>query len=245
MNQYFTDDDLIVNASARVPLCICVDISQSMTRKDGDEVNRFDELVGGIKELLRCVAEDERVASSVEICVVGFNDTVKVLHEFATVDNFDVDSIKPKLTGGSDLGKGVLYALDVCEKRKQAYKANHVDYYRPWLVIMTDGKPWGGEAIANVKKAQKQVKDLENQEKLTVLAVLCGGDKDITSIKKVKDQEAVACLQAFTSNAVQNFSGAGYRNLFRWLSSSISDSMGSGKTPKIDIPKSEIDWTDW
>ncbi|MCR5348698.1 MAG: VWA domain-containing protein [Bacilli bacterium] len=246
MNQYFGDDDLIINASARVPLCICVDTSHSMTHKDGDEVNRFDELLGGLQELLRCIKADERVESSVEICVVGFNDKPTVLHDFATVDSFDISKIKPKLNGSSDLGAGVLYGLGLCDQRKQKYKDNHVDYYRPWLMIMTDGKPWGDKAVENVKKAQKQVRDLEKAEKITVLAVLCGGDKDVRSIEEVKDKDALACLQKFTSNPVQNFSGAGYRNLFRWLSSSISESMGSGKAPtKIDIPKSVVDWTDW
>lgn len=245
-NYDFDNMDLIVNASARVPLCICVDTSFSMTHKDGDEVNRFDELVDGIRELMRTIEEDEAASSSVEVAVVGFNKEVKVLHDFATFDNFDVSKVKAKLTGASDLGLGVLRSLELLDERKKLYKENHVEYYRPWLLIMTDGQPWGDQALENLKKAQEKVRKMEKESKITVLCILCGGDKDVTNLKEVKDQAAIACLQGFTENPVQNFSGAGYRSLFRWLSRSMSASLDFKDGPMdLDIPKDTVDWTDW
>ena len=45
-------------------------------------------------------------------------------------------------TGGStNLGGGVSLALDRLETRKQEYQKAGVDYFQPWLVLMTDGQP--------------------------------------------------------------------------------------------------------
>ena len=243
-NKYYGNDDLITNTSSRLPLCICVDISHSMSFKDGDDVSRFDELKSGMRELLDIILRDDAMRDSVELCVVGFNNEAVTLWDYSTVDSFDINKINPKLGKSSDLGKGIMYALDRCEERKASYKAFHLDYYQPWLVVMTDGKPWGDEAKANYEEAVRRVQTMQKENKLTAIAVLCGGDRDIASVEQARDQEAVAILQRLSDTKVNNFSGGGYRELFRWIGKSMSQSMGG--TPKFAIPEFDDEkWEDW
>ncbi len=39
------------------------------------------------------------------------------------------------------MGAGVEQALNILEKRKAEYSSKGVDYYQPWMVLMTDGYP--------------------------------------------------------------------------------------------------------
>jgi len=248
MPEYFTDEDLLTNLAARIPLCICVDTSKSMTYKDGDEVNRFDELKAGIADLINIIRDDPTMSSSLEVAVVAFNDEASVLHPFTTVDRFDVSELNPTLGGNSNLGAGVLCGLELCDERKKQYRENVIDYYQPWMVIMTDGRPSGAtpDWKEKLKQAQTETRKREEDSKLTPICVLCGGDKDIGSIEEAKDQVAVETLKKFTVNPVQNFSGAGYKGLFRWLGRSMSSSLSGAKPDFSSILKNDDDWvTDW
>ncbi|MBQ7243349.1 MAG: VWA domain-containing protein [Bacilli bacterium] len=248
MPNYMTDEDLLINPSPRIPLCVCIDVSRSMTHKDGDDVNRFDELKAGLADLINIIRDDAMMSSSLEIAVVAFNDEAAVLHPFSSAENLDVNSLKPSLSGNSDLGAGVLRSLELCDERKQAYREHAIDYYQPWLVIMTDGKPSGSapDWKERIKKAQQETRTREENNKLTTICVLCGGDKDIGSVEEAKDQVAVETLRKFTANPVQNFSGAGYKGLFRWLGRSMSNSMSGVRPDFSTILSNEDDWvTDW
>ena len=41
------------------------------------------------------------------------------------------------------MGEAINLALDMLESRKSEYSDSGVDYYQPWLVVMTDGQPNG------------------------------------------------------------------------------------------------------
>jgi len=39
------------------------------------------------------------------------------------------------------MGEGIVKAAELIEQRKQQYKAKGIDYYRPWIFLITDGDP--------------------------------------------------------------------------------------------------------
>ena len=67
---------------------------------------------------------------------------------FVTVDEF----IPPVLDANGDtpLGEAVSRALVLLRERKEVYKQNGLDYFRPWIFVITDGRPTdkGWEAVA-------------------------------------------------------------------------------------------------
>lgn len=58
------------------------------------------------------------------------------------------------------MGDAVNKALDLLESRRDEYKRKGVDHYKPWLIIMTDGHPYGDSSSSAVPTAQRRTCDL-------------------------------------------------------------------------------------
>ena len=182
--------DLVNNPTPRVPVVLCLDFSGSMgaveddgTLKDTGETvyedgqtwnivtggtSRISELKKGVELFYEAIREDEVAQYSAEICIVTFNSTVKCVEDFATIDR------QPSLpefiaTGETYMGEGVNLALDLLEKRKKEYKDKGVDYYQPWLVLMTDGDANGNSG--ELARAMSRTNDLINNRKLTIFPI--------------------------------------------------------------------------
>ena len=153
MGKYAGDDDLVVNTSVRVPVCLCLDISGSMRKNDA-----IDELNKGIEAFYNSVRNDEQSASSCEIAIVTFADEVEVREDFSLIERKEPIHIDYVPNGGTALAHGVMKCLELLDARKQEYKDNGVEYFQPWLLIITDGKP--GD-VEDVPAAQAEVKDRE------------------------------------------------------------------------------------
>ncbi len=67
------------------------------------------------------------------------------------------------------MNQGVELALNLLEKRKEEYKKAGVDYYQPWLVIMTDGAP-----TDDISPAVNRTLQLEQNKHLTMFLVGVG-----------------------------------------------------------------------
>ena len=156
-------EDLVNNPTARVPVCLCLDVSGSM---DGNPINELNE---GVKLFYDAIKDDEVAMYSAEICVITFGgNSAMCLEDFASLE---LQPNPPKLSasGLTPMGEAVNMALDLLENRKQEYRDKGVDYYQPWLVLMTDGDPNGSES--ELKRAIKRTVDLVNAKKLTVIPI--------------------------------------------------------------------------
>jgi uncharacterized protein YegL len=126
-------DELVNNPTARVPVCLCLDTSSSMSGNPIEELNQ------GVEAFLTELKSDEVAQYSAEVAVVTFGGVASKALDFAALSSQTV----PRLAadGGTPMGAGVEMALNLLEKRKREYADAGVDYYQPWLVLMTDGQP--------------------------------------------------------------------------------------------------------
>lgn len=179
-------EDLVNNPAPRVPICLCLDTSGSMGAveeggirtgetlyEDGKEWSlvtggrsRIDELQKGVKHFYESIREDEMAALSAEICIVTFDSEAKCILDFANIER---QGTIPQLEaiGDTSMGEGVNLALDLLEQRKDEYKDKGVDYYQPWLVLMTDGFPNGNQG--ELTRAINRTVDLVNQKKRLIV----------------------------------------------------------------------------
>ncbi|MFO7622751.1 MAG: hypothetical protein R6V73_00225, partial [Anaerolineales bacterium] len=58
---------------------------------------------------------------------------------FATVDQFRSPVLDAQ--GDTPMGEAMRRALELIQDRKEIYKQNGLDYFRPWIFLITDGRP--------------------------------------------------------------------------------------------------------
>lgn len=242
-NKLLRVEDLVNNPTARVPICLCLDISASMGAVEGDCVptgetvfedgkvwnivtggtSRIEEMREGVELFYEAIREDEMAVYSAEICIVTFNSKATCLVDFANIERQkEIPQIIAK--GDTAMGEGVNLALDLLEKRKQEYKDKGVDYYQPWLVLMTDGEPNGNPTELN--RAIKRTVDMVNSKKLTVFPIGIGDQSDMITLNRFSPKRPALKLQ-----------GLKFREFFGWLSQSVSKTSQSmpGESVKLDV----------
>ena len=123
---------------------------------------------------------------------------------FITVDQFQPPFLEAK--GGTPMGEAIQRSLALLHERKEIYKQNGLDYFRPWMFVITDGKPtdriW--------EAAAEQVKQEENRRGVIFYGV--GVEKaDMQVLSRFSDARQPVKLK-----------GLAFGDLFMWLSKSLS-----------------------
>ena len=204
--------ELIENPTPRVPIVLCLDTSGSMY---GDPIR---ELANGVNLFYRSVCDDEIARYSAEIAIVTFgNQNVQQVADFGPVE--EQPELNLVAAGDTPMGQAVCEALDSLESRKKEYQDAGVDYYQPWLVLMTDGVP-----TDNVNEAVSRVVDLVDAKKLSVFPIGIGDGADMNT------------LSLFTrpSRPPLRLIGLEFRKFFEWLSASVQ--RVSASTPGQRVP---------
>ena len=205
------------NPTARVPVCLCLDTSGSMGGMPIDELNE------GVRLFYEAIREDETALYSAEVSIVTFGGNAQCIVDFASLE---VQPNAPTLTayGMTPMGEAVNIGLDLLQQRKNEYKERGVDYYQPWLVLMTDGVPNGDST--ELSRAINRTVDLVNQKKLTVFPIGIGSDADMDVLAQFSPKRAPLKLQ-----------GLKFREFFAWLSKSVSKTSQStpGESVKLDV----------
>ena len=223
MDQQFLglDDELIDVTDKRVPVCLCLDTSGSMQKNDA-----INQLNKGVAAFLQYVREHETTVNSVELAVVTFDSEIKVVRDFALVDEGCALTLTAQ--GGTGLAPGVNKALDILEARKLDYKNAGRDYFQPILIIFTDGKPGDME---DVPAAQKRCMELIDNKKLTCFAASVGNDEDPEKSRAIE-----AFLKGFTSR-VFHIKDAKFEEFFAWLGKSTEVISQSKPGEKVTLPQ--------
>lgn len=210
-------EDLVNNPIARVPVCLCLDTSVSM---DGQPIHELNE---GVRLFYEAIQEDETALYSAEISIVTFGGDAQCMADFASLQ-LQPDAPTLSAYGLTPMGEAVNMGLDLLERRKQEYKERGVDYYQPWLVLMTDGAPNGDPG--ELSRAISRTVDLINQRKLTVFPIGIGEKADMDVLAKFSPKRQPLKLQ-----------GLKFREFFAWLSKSVSKTSQSkpGESVGLDM----------
>ena len=177
----------------------------------------------GVEQFYEAIREDEIAVYSAEICIVTFDNRAVCIMDFANIERQEEF---PELVAKGDtaMGEGVNLALDLLEKRKQEYRDKGVDYYQPWLVLMTDGEPNGNSS--ELSRAIRRTNDMVNARKLTVFPIGIGDESDMSTLNRFSPKRPALKLQ-----------GLKFREFFAWLSQSVSRVSQStpGESVKLDV----------
>ena len=198
---FLEEDDLATNPTPRVPICLCLDTSGSMEGK------RCEELRKGVEKFYNSIKADEVAVNSAEVCIVTFGGRPKCITNFRTLSQItELPSFEVR--GETPLGEAVNLALDKLEERKQEYRDSGVDYFQPWLVIMTDGYATGAQS--EYDRAVMRISKLVEGRKLTVFPIGIGSGADMEGLNKLSPKRAALKLR-----------GLNFKDFFEWLSQSV------------------------
>src|SRR5215212_1595308 len=123
------------NPEPRCPCVLLLDTSGSMQGKPIEALNE------GLWVFKMEVCKDALASRRVEVAVVTFDDTVKVVQPFIGIEDFEPPVLSAQ--GLTHMGGGIARALDLLQLRKSQYKDHGITYYRPWVFMITDGEPQG------------------------------------------------------------------------------------------------------
>ncbi|HEY9826015.1 MAG TPA: VWA domain-containing protein [Stenomitos sp.] len=190
--------EFVENPENRCPVILLVDTSSSMA---GAAIEALNE---GLKTFREAILQDEQAALRVDVAVVSFGP-VELIQDFVTIDQL----IPPHLMahGLTPMGEAINYALDLLETRKTTYRNNGIQYYRPWVFLITDGAPNPGSPW---QIAAQRIRDAEQQRKLSFFAVGVQG-ADMNTLQQIAPPARPPLM----------LNGLDFRSMFLWLSDSM------------------------
>lgn len=197
-----------------VACCLLVDTSGSMS---GEKIAQLND---ALKMFRPAVCEDPLSARRVDVCLVEFNTKVKVVSTFCPITQFNPPELKA--FGGTSMGAGIRYALELVHDQVQNYHKAGVECYKPFVLMITDGCP-----TDNVIGIEKVIAERESSGKYGHLRFHAFGVKGA-------DMKLLARLThrtlAITDNA--------FDEIFNWASKSMQ--IISNSQPSMNVPGAGI-----
>lgn len=207
----FGADDFADNPESRCPCMLLLDTSGSM---GGEPIRQLNE---GINTLKMELELDPLAAKRVEVAMVTFGP-VSYESDFQTVDNFYPKQLVA--SGDTPIGAAITLGIDLVNKRKQLYKERGVGYYKPWIILITDGAP-----TDTWSHAAQLIKDGERDNRFAFFAIgVEGANFDV--------------LRHLSVRAPLKLRGLAFREFFLWLSGSLKtvSSKNPGENNKLLPP---------
>lgn len=194
------------NPDPRVACVALIDVSGSM---DGEPIAALER---GFTAFTNYLHNESLAAKRVEVAVVTFGTVATVL-----VPMQEARSLQPAqftASGTTNLAAGIHLALDIIEDRKRAYKAAGLQYYRPWILVLTDGKA----NIDGFDAAVARLNQVESARGVTVFSVGTGPRVNYEQLSRLSLQRSPAPLD-----------GLKFESLFEWLSASLTSVSNSSE----------------
>jgi uncharacterized protein YegL len=218
----------VINTEKRVPLVLLLDTSDSMS---GAPIGQLNE---GLTVLRDALLEDSDARHRVEVALVAFGGSPQVRdlktghgvvydtsQAFVSAESFT----PPKLSvnGATPMASALLKALEIVDERKQYYKSEDLAYFRPWVMLITDGAPTDGNDAW--KQAVQQVQAAQRDKKVALFPI----GVETADMNKLNELGSAKKLQ-----------GIRFKELFVWLSASVGVLLDSGDDDKqVQLPSTD------
>lgn len=204
--------------------CLCVlvlDTSGSMNASGA-----IKGLNDGLVAFKNDTMQDPVTRDRLEVAIVSFNSKVDVVQQPDILPNIQIPTLQA--SGQTQLVAAIEKAQEIIDARKQYYKSQGIPYYRPWIVVMTDGDPY--PAGQDVDGIAAKIKADAADKKYVFFIIGIGDDVQDSVLTKLATPE-------FPSARMDTVK---FGEFFTWLSASasivVTDNLGNTQaaTPTID-----------
>ena len=202
------------NPNSRCPCVLVLDTSGSMVGQPIEALNK------ALEDFRADIQKDHLAAQRVEVAVVTFDTSVQIRQDFVTVDQFEPPQLNA--SGTTAMGTAINVALNLVRDRKQAYRTSGISYYRPWIFLLTDGRP-EGEAKEVFDQAAERARTAEKNGEATIFPVGVRG-ADMSALARISTKAPVL------------LNGLNFSEMFVWLSRSMQKVSQSKTGDQIALP---------
>ena len=205
------------NPEPRCPCVLLLDVSWSM------EGARLQALRSAVAEFKTKICEDTLTSVRAEIAVVAFSEKTQVVQDFVIAKDFQPPELRN--ADGTKIGNALIKGLDMVEARKGTYRENGINYYRPIIILITDGYP-EHDTDAEIAEATRRVRQAEEGRHAAIFSFGIDEDSDIERLNKIMSP----------SRPAVGIKHADLNGLFEWLSNSIAAVSTSQPGDRIKLP---------
>lgn len=188
--------------------------------------SKLDNLKDGLISFLGDIVDDETICQRLELALVTFNDSVSIVQSPKLAQQVAIPELSAR--GGTALVDGVKTAVDIVKSRKQWYKDTNQPYYRPWIILITDGEPNEGQ---DVNSLAEQIKE-ETRLKHYVFLPLGVDNANMTVLSQIQGTIPPMKLR-----------GAKFSSFFNWLSASMGTIVSSVEGQAVRLQETN-NWTE-
>lgn len=207
-DQVWIEPEFVDNPENRCPVVLLLDTSASMR---GDRITALN---GALQHFKSSIIQDECASLRVEIAIVTFGKSVSVVQHFVGIDEFNPPQLAA--SGLTPMGSAMALGIDLIAERKAIYKRNGVQYYRPWLLLITDGGP-NDDWVESAHRMQQA-----DTDKKLISFVIGVQEADMHTLKRIAPPQRPPV----------HLRGLEFAELFSWLSTSLQR-VSSGKVGEM------------
>lgn len=205
--------------------CLCVlllDTSGSMMGAPIDELNK------GLQRFQEQCLEDEVTTARLEVAIITFGGSVRQIQDPSLLTDFEMPRLSA--SGTTPMIAAIEEGIQLIADRKDWYKQKGIKFYRPWLVLMTDGEPDEMDAVDGMGQ---RLKSLQEGKSLVFSSIGVGDNVEMDVLTKLS-QGGMRAAKLQETNFVQ---------FFQWLSNSIAaiTTKNAGDATPTQLP----DTSDW
>lgn len=208
--------EFVDNTNQRTPCILLLDISASMA---GERIRQLNE---GLRTFAEELKSDPVAALRVQVMVitVGGPEDVRIAQPWTDAADFEAPFLQA--SGLTPLGLGIKRALDEIANQKAVYDANGISSTRPWIIMLSDGCPndYGWESYADQARAEEE-------------------DKRVIVFPIGTEGADFGALGQFSGKTPKKLKGLQFRELFVWLSRSMSTVSASVPGEKVSLPATD------
>ena len=189
-----------IKVSRKVPICLVLDDSGSMA---GDKIK---ELNKNIEEFLSYIRGDSKASRIADVAIITFGDTVKIKSGYQNIDNIKFMGLYAG--GKTPMGGAVKKAIELLKERRNYYRTNDIEHYKPIMLLMSDGEP-----TDEYKYVAEMLTEMVKAREIKIFPVGIGEDFNKETLRLFSP--------VLEPKVIKN--AEGFSKLFRLLSSSSSN----------------------
>lgn len=220
--------------------CLCVlllDVSGSMRKpvSDGSTERRIDKLNEAIASFYDDVVNAKNGVSKqtkgmLEVAIVAFDQEPKLIRPPKLLSREDEPPVLQERGSTTETVAALDYVInDIIAEQKKFYAETGQKYYRPWIVLITDGNPTSSEE--SIERISKLITKKVNDRKFTIIGIGVGDKVSMSGLKRI------------TANRALPLKDMRFAAFFSWLSNSLSNIAKSTEDDTVDLTENMEFWT--